>query len=133
MPHHLTKFNIKGDARGSLIACEQSHNVPFDIRRVYYIFDTDPTAIRGKHAHKQLEQILICISGSCQVLVEENHQKKTYNLNSPTQGLYIGGLVWREMFNFTPGSVLVVLASQYYNEADYIRNYHEFLMLSQKT
>ena len=132
MPTNLINFQTKGDDRGSLIACEQGHNVPFDIKRVYYIFATKENVIRGKHAHKELKQILICVSGSCDVLVEENQNKKTYNLDSPGQGLYIGGLVWREMFNFSPDAVLLVLASEYYNEKDYVRSYDEFIQLTKE-
>lgn len=127
----IINFYIKGDDRGSLIACEQNHNIPFDIKRVYYIFDTVSNAVRGKHAHKTLKQILICVSGSCDILVEEKGKKQVYHLNSPMQGLYIKGLVWREMFNFSKDAVLIVLASQYYDEKDYIRDYNLFLELTE--
>ncbi len=132
MPTNLINFQTKGDNRGLLIACEQGHNVPFDIKRVYYIFATKKDVTRGKHAHKKLKQILICVSGSCDVLVEENQTKEIYHLDSPTQGLYIGGLVWREMFNFSKGAVLLVLASEYYNEKDYVRSYDEFIQLTKE-
>lgn len=130
MTTKIINFNIKGDTRGSLIACEQDHNIPFDIKRVYYIFDTKENVVRGKHAHKKLEQILICVSGSCEIKTEESGQTKTYLLDSPTQGLYIGGLVWREMFNFSKNAVLLVLASDYYDETDYIRDHQNFLELN---
>ncbi len=130
MPHKINDFQIKGDQRGSLVAFEQNRNIPFDIKRVYYIFDTKSEAIRGKHAHKKLEQILICVAGECDVSVEEKNERKTYHLGSQTAGLYIGGLVWREMKNFSPDAVLLVLASDYYNEEDYIRDYNEFQKLS---
>ena len=130
MPVNLIDFQTKGDKRGSLIACEQGHNVPFDIKRVYYIFATKKNVTRGKHAHKKLKQILICVSGSCDVLTEESQVKETYHLDSPNQGLYIDGLVWREMFNFSPDAVLLVLASEYYNEQDYVRSYEEFIQLT---
>ncbi|MDO5561888.1 MAG: FdtA/QdtA family cupin domain-containing protein [bacterium] len=132
MPVQTINFHIKGDSRGSLIACEQNHNIPFDIKRVYYIFNTAPDAVRGKHAHKTLGQILVCISGSCDISTEENGRQNTYYLNSPTHGLYISGLVWREMSNFSPDAVLLVLASDYYKESDYIRNYKDFLRLTKE-
>ena len=132
MPHHLINFTIKGDQRGSLIAAEQNHNVPFDIKRVYYIFDTAPNVVRGRHAHRTLEQIAICVSGSCDINVQEGGMRQTYHLDSPTTGLYIGGVVWREMQHFSPDAVLLVLASAYYDETDYIRDYQEFLQLDQQ-
>ena len=127
MSAQLIKFEIKGDARGSLIALEKEHNVPFDIKRVYYIFDTVDGVRRGFHAHKNLKQLAICVKGSCKFLLDDGTDKNIYNLNEPTKGLYIEGLIWREMFDFSPDCVLMVLADAYYDEADYIRDYADFL------
>lgn len=127
MSAQLIKFEIKGDARGSLIALEKEHNVPFDIKRVYYIFDTTDGVRRGFHAHKNLKQLAICVKGSCKFLLDDGRDKNIYNLNEPTKGLYIEGLIWREMFDFSPDCVLMVLADAYYDEADYIRDYADFL------
>lgn len=126
MRNQIINFQIKGDARGSLIALEKEHNVPFDIKRVYYIFDTKDGVRRGYHAHKNLKQLAICVKGSCKFLLDDGTNKHVYDLNEPTKGLYIEGLVWREMFDFSPDCVLMVLADAYYDETDYIRDYESF-------
>lgn len=127
MKGKLVDFKIMGDDRGSLIALEKEHNVPFDIKRVYYIFDTSVGVRRGFHAHKNLKQLAICVKGSCKFLLDDGSSKNIYNLDSPTIGLYIEGLVWREMFDFSLDCVLMVLADDYYDEADYIRSYQDFI------
>ena len=119
-------FETKGDARGSLVAIEGNKNIPFDIKRVYYIFDTLSGVVRGKHAHKNLKQILICTRGSCKVLIESASEKRIEELNDPSVGLYIEDLVWHEMYDFSPDCVLMVLADKHYNEEDYIRDYNQF-------
>jgi dTDP-4-dehydrorhamnose 3,5-epimerase-like enzyme len=120
-------FIVKGDNRGSLIALEENHNVPFDVKRVYYIFSTKENIRRGFHAHKNLKQLAICVSGSCTFLLDDGMTKQHIELNAPTQGLLIEGLVWREMYNFSSDCVLMVLADAYYDENDYIREYDDFL------
>lgn len=120
-------FEQHGNEEGQLIALENSKNIPFDVKRVYYIFDTLPTVTRGKHAHKNLKQVLICVHGSCKVRLDDGRESETVLLDKPNEGLYLSNLVWREMFDFSEDAVLMVLASEYYNEADYIRNYEEFL------
>jgi dTDP-4-dehydrorhamnose 3,5-epimerase-like enzyme len=120
-------FIVKGDDRGSLIALEENHNVPFDVKRVYYIFSTKENIRRGFHAHKNLKQLAICVSGSCTFLLDDGMTKQYIELNAPTQGLLIEGLVWREMYNFSSDCVLMVLADAYYDENDYIREYDDFL------
>jgi len=120
-------FKIMGDDRGSLIALEENHNVPFDVKRVYYIFGTKEGVRRGYHAHKNLKQLAICVSGSCKFLLDDGNVKEHVELNAPTQGLLIEGLVWREMFDFSSDCVLMVLADNYYDEEDYIRDYQLFL------
>lgn len=123
----MIQFDIKGDERGSLIALEKGYNLPFDIRRFYYIFDTQSGITRGCHAHKKLKQVLIAVSGSVDIFCEYNGRKEKYTLDRPDQGLLIEGYVWREMKNFGRNTVLAVLADDYYNEADYIRCYNTFL------
>lgn len=123
----LIELISHGDNRGSLIALEKEHNVPFDIKRVYYIYDTKRGVPRGFHAHEDLEQMLICVSGSCKIKVDNGRQSETYELNTPEQALYIGKMIWREMFDFSQGCVLMVIASQYYNPKEYIRDYNKFL------
>ena len=123
----LIDFKINGDDRGSLIALEENHNVPFDVKRVYYIFDTKAGVRRGFHAHKNLKQLAICVSGSCKFLLDDGESQKEYELNTPNKGLYIEGLLWREMFDFSEDCVLMVLADNYYDEDDYIRDYQDFI------
>jgi dTDP-4-dehydrorhamnose 3,5-epimerase-like enzyme len=129
MKHRLLNLKIMGDERGSLIAFEEAQNVPFDVKRVYCIFNTDVNARRGKHAHKDLKQVLFCPTGSCTILLDDGYKKVEVSLDSPDKGLYIEGTIWREMYKFSPDCVLTVLANDYYNENEYIRNYEEFLKL----
>lgn len=125
---HLINLKVNGDNRGSLIALEENSSVvPFFVKRVYYIYGTLPDVVRGKHAHKTLKQVLVCVSGACDIECFDGQHRQTITLNNPSQGLYLEGLIWREMKNFTPDCVLMVLASDHYNEADYIRDYTEFL------
>jgi len=129
MKINILDFKILGDDRGSLISIEQSKNIPFNIKRVYYIFGTKKNIRRGFHAHKKLKQVAICISGSCEFLLDNGKTKKTILLNSPDKGLLINDMIWREMYNFSNNCTLIVLANEYYNESDYIRNYDEFLKM----
>jgi len=119
-------FDKKGDHFGNLIALEQGKDFFFDVKRVYYIWGTLRDKIRGKHAHKKLEQIVICVSGSCDFILDDGKKRKIINLNSPTIGLYIKNRVWREFTNFSSDCVLIVLASELYDENDYIRSYNDF-------
>jgi dTDP-4-dehydrorhamnose 3,5-epimerase-like enzyme len=116
-----------GDERGQLISLESHLNVPFDIKRVYYMFDMPEGARRGMHAHKQLEQLLICSSGSCCVLLDDGREKHVVRLDNPQQALFLGKMIWHEMYDTSAGCVLMVLASDYYDEEDYIRDYDVFL------
>lgn len=120
-------FQQHGDERGQLVALEEFKDIPFEIKRVYYMYDTKEGVRRGFHAHKSLEQILICIHGSCKILLDNGTEKKVVPLESPYEGLYVCNSMWREMYDFSPDAVLMVLASDYYKEEDYIRNYDEFL------
>jgi len=125
--YELLNFQTLGDDRGSLIAIEEGYNAPFDIKRVYYIFDTKQGVERGFHAHKNLKQICIAVKGSCTFVVDDGSIKKEIELNNPNQGLFIEGLIWREMKNFSKDCVLMVIASEHYDESDYIRDYDRFL------
>ena len=127
----VIQFPIHGDERGSLVALEAvSDLVPFDVKRVYYIFDTKPNTVRGMHAHKVLKQVLICVSGSCTIECElPDGAKYEHRLDWPDRGLLIDGLVWRNMKEFSKNAVLLVLASEHYDESDYIRDYGEFKRL----
>ena len=122
-------FQQHGDDRGMLVALEEYKDIPFEIKRVYYMYDTKKDVHRGFHAHKSLEQILICIHGSCKVLLDNGTEKKIVSLEKPYEGLYISNNMWREMYDFSEDAVLMVLASEYYKEEDYIRDYNEFLRM----
>ena len=123
----LIDFIVKGDERGSLIAIEAGHNAPFEIKRVYYIFDTKKDVERGFHAHINLKQIAIAVKGECTFVLDNGETREEIKLTNPKQGLLIEGLLWREMKDFSNDCVLIVLASEHYDETDYIRNYTQFL------
>lgn len=115
-----------GDQRGGLVAIESNQSIPFEIRRLYYIFNTTNQS-RGFHAHIDLKQVAVCVKGSCRFILDNGHVREEVILSSPTQGLYIEALTWREMHDFSEDCVLLVLASEHYDESDYIRDYQEFL------
>ncbi len=120
-------FQPHGDERGQLVALEEFKDIPFHIKRVYYMYDTGERVVRGCHAHKSLQQILVCIHGSCKVRLDNGHEKKVIPLEKPYEGLYVSNAMWREMFDFSTDAVLMVLASELYDENDYIRSYDEFI------
>ena len=115
------------DARGNLTFIEGSRHIPFDISRVYYLYDVPAGSERGGHAHKDLYQLIIAISGSFNVNLDDGMEKKSFCLNRPYQGLFIPKMIWRELDNFSSGAVCMVLASNTYSEDDYYRDYSEFL------
>ena len=117
---------------GYLIALEGNREIPFDIKRIYYIYNVPKEIKRGSHAHKTLEQILICMSGSIKIKVDNGNEKRIFELSNPSKGLYVGPGIWREMYDFNQSSVLLVLASEYYNEDDYIRDYEKFMKMIKK-
>ncbi len=125
--YKLLNFPVHGDHTGSLVALEKGKDFPFAIKRVYYIWGTKQTAIRGKHAHRKLEQVIICTSGSCDFILDNGRKKEVVHLDSPSTGLYIKNNIWREFTNFSKNCVVMVLASEHYDEQDYIRNYKDFL------
>lgn len=122
-------FQQHGDDRGQLISLEEYRDIPFEIKRVYYMYDTKIGEIRGRHAHQSLQQILICIHGSCKVKLDNGKEQKIVFLEKPYEGLYIANNIWREMYDFSEDAVLMVLASDYYREEDYIRDYEKFLRM----
>lgn len=121
------QFQQHGDERGHLISLEEFNDIPFAIKRVYYMYDTKEKIRRGYHAHKSLEQILVCIHGRCKVMLDNGHEKKIVYLEKPYEGLYVPNNFWREMYDFEDNAVLMVFASEVYREEDYIRDYDEFL------
>jgi dTDP-4-dehydrorhamnose 3,5-epimerase-like enzyme len=115
-----------GDNRGGLVAIESNQSIPFEVKRLYYIFNTVDKP-RGFHAHIDLKQVAICLKGSCRFILENGSNKEEVILDNPTQGLVIEGLIWREMHDFSEDCVLLVLASDHFTESDYIRDYQKFL------
>ena len=120
-------FKPLGDERGSLVALEGSKSVPFDIKRVYYIFGTKEGVSRGFHAHRNLKQVVVCVTGSCRFVLDNGKSREEIILDSAATGLVIEDLTWREMHDFSQDCVLLVLASEHYDKADYIRDYQKFL------
>ena len=116
-----------GDERGGLVSIEANQHIPFDIKRIYYIFAASKDKPRGFHAHKDLKQLAICLHGQCRFILDNGVDREEVLLNSPTQGLIIESMTWREMHDFSEDCVLLVLASEHYDESDYIRSYDEFL------
>ena len=115
------------DRRGNLTFIEGGRHVPFQIRRVYYLYDTPGGAERGGHAHKDLHQLIIAMSGSFDVVLNDGKEEKRFHLNRSYYGLYVCPMIWRELDNFSSGSVCMVLASNFYNESDYYRNFRKFV------
>ena len=120
----------KSDPKGNLTFIEEDNHIPFQIKRVFYIYDIPTAESRGAHAHHKLEQFLICVAGSFDVEVDDGYDKKKFHLNRPWQGLYIPPLIWASERNFDPGSVCLILVSDFYDEKDYIRDYADFLKIT---
>ena len=123
----LIKFPIISDPRGNLSVIEGGNHIPFEIKRVYYLYDVPGGAERGGHAHKQLEQLIIAMSGSFDVLLDDGKNKRKFHLNRSYYGLYVSPMVWREIDNFSSGSVCMAIVSAPYDEADYFREYKDFV------
>ena len=118
---------VLGDHRGQLVAIEGGDSVPFDIKRVFYIYGTQKKASRGDHSHYNTKQYLIAVNGSCKVTLDNGKTKQTFDLDEPNKGLFQDALTWGTMHDFSQDCVILVLASEYYDELDYIRDYDEFL------
>lgn len=123
----LIKLRTLIDSRGGLAFAESHHDVPFEIKRVYYIFNLDQERKRGEHAHKKLKQLMICVKGSCKVLLRDADSSFEHHLKEPTVGLLVEEPLWREMYGFSEDCVFLVLANEYYDESDYIRDYEEYV------
>ena len=122
-------FPALGDDRGSLVALEGNETIPFEIKRVYYLFGTKNDVTRGLHAHLALKQVLLCVTGSCKIQLDDGFVRESVFLNSPIKGLLVESLVWRQMIQFSSDCVLLVIASEHYDETDYIRDYAKFKKL----
>ena len=123
----LLRFPKISDPRGSLTYVQAREHVPFEVRRVFWLYDVPPGETRGAHAHKELHQLLVCLSGSFDVIVADGTDERRYQLCHPAMGLYIPPLIWDTELNFTPGAVCLVLASDYYDESDYYRDHKAYL------
>ena len=121
------EFNVLGDYRGQLVALEENRNIPFDLKRVFYIFGTQEGVSRGNHSHYKTKQFLVAVNGSCKVTLDDGYNKETFNLNKPNLGLFQDALIWGTMHDFSSDCVLMVLADEHYDESDYIRDYDMFL------
>jgi len=123
---HIVNFPKVTDYRGNLSFIEENRQIPFQVKRVYYLYDVPSGASRGGHAHKELEQVVIALSGSFDVILDDGANRRTFFLNRPHYGLYIPPGIWRELENFSSNSVALSLVSQIYDESDYLRDYDEF-------
>ncbi|HCR2035334.1 TPA: FdtA/QdtA family cupin domain-containing protein, partial [Enterobacter asburiae] len=122
-------LQMHGDERGLLVAIEENRHIPFNIKRVYYMYDTQEKVRRGYHAHKKTTQVAIVLKGSCKFLFDDGYTKQDISLDNPAIGLLIEPLMWHEMYDFSDDCILMVLADDFYDESDYIRNYDDFVKL----
>ena len=122
----IIEFRDIGDDRGKLVVVEGGQSIPFDIQRVFYIFGSDRTVIRGRHANKKSEFVLINVAGQSKVRITDSHEELIVNLDKPMIGVYIPKMIWKDMYDFSKDSVLLVLASTHYDKTEYIRNYDEY-------
>lgn len=126
--YQVLEFKEYGDERGNLVVAEGDNiDIPFAIRRVFYLYGSDPDIRRGMHANRYTRFVLINVSGSSKILVDDGRRREVIELNRPRMGLYLGPMVWKEMYDFSPDSVLLCLASEHYREDEYIRDYAEYL------
>lgn len=130
--YKLLEFKDLGDERGKLVVVEGNKDIPFDIKRVFYIYGSDDEVIRGKHANINSEFVLINVAGKSKVMVTDGVSKEVVELDKPMKGIYLPQMVWKEMYQFSSDSVLLVLASTHYDGNEYIRNYEDYLSIVEK-
>lgn len=131
--YKVIEFVDLGDERGNLVVIEgEGIDIPFDIKRVFYIYGSDRTVVRGQHANKETEFLLVNVSGTSKVRVDDGHDSVIIELNKPRMGLYISSMLWKDMYDFSEDSVLLVLASRHYDGNEYIRDYDEYVKLIKK-
>ena len=123
----LLEFKKRGDERGHLVIVEGMQDIPFDIKRIFYIYGSDPNVVRGQHANRKTKFVLINVAGSSKIRVDDGlGNEAVFSLNRPHTGIYLSEMIWKDMYAFSEDSVLLVLASEHYDENEYIRNYDEF-------
>lgn len=132
MQVNLIQLQNLSDVRGNLVSLESQKNVPFAIQRVYYLFGTKDNVRRGFHAHKRLQQLIVAVHGSCKFLLDDGRERVEVLLCNPSEGLLVQSNIWREMFDFSPDCVLMVLADAHYDEDDYIRDYSDFIKMTER-
>lgn len=125
----IFELPVLGDDRGKLIVIEGNKNVPFEIKRIFYIFGSDADVIRGKHANIDSEFVLINVAGSSKVMVTDGVNQEVIELNKPMKGIYIPQMIWKEMYDFSSDSVLLVMASTHYNGSEYLRDFNDYLKI----
>lgn len=123
----ILHFDDLGDERGKLVVIEGGQQIPFEIKRVFYIYDSENTVVRGQHANRESEFVLINVAGQSKVRITDGEEEIIVELNRPMMGVYIPKMIWKDMYDFSEDSVLLVLASTHYDGAEYIRNYEEYL------
>ena len=129
----MLEFTERGDDRGHLVICEGGIDIPFDIKRIFYIYGSDSEVVRGKHANRNSEFVLINVAGTSKVRVKDGKGNETvYSLNRPHTGVYLPKMVWKDMYEFSEDSVLLCLASTHYDASEYIRDYDEFVEIMNK-
>lgn len=128
--YKILNFDIHSDERGNLTSLSNNKEIPFEIKRIYYTWNMPNEAIRGGHAHRNLDEVMICLHGSCDFVLDDGKEKVTITLDKPNKGLYIEANLWRDFRNFSSDCVVILIASDYYDTEDYIRNYDEYLNLN---
>ena len=125
----ILQFGDLGDERGKLVVIEGAQAIPIEIKRVFYIYDSDATVVRGQHANRESEFVLVNVSGKSKVRITDGTEELVVELDKPMKGVYIPKMIWKDMYDFSPDSVLLVLASTHYDGNEYIRDYNEYLRL----
>ncbi len=128
----ILDFPDLGDERGNLVVVEGGSAIPFDIQRIFYIYGSDDEVVRGKHANLRSEFVMINVSGTSRVKVDNGHESRVIELDRPRMGLYLERMVWKEMYDFSPDSVLLVLSNEHYDPEEYIRDYDDYLKMVRK-
>ena len=128
----ILQFTDLGDERGKLVVIEGGEEIPFDIQRVFYIYESDATVIRGQHANRESEFVLINVAGKSKVRITDGNEEAVIELNKPMMGIYIPKMIWKDMYDFSEDSVLLVLASTHYDSKEYIRDYDRYIKIMKK-